>query len=228
MKCIARWPLSFVPGLLALLSAGIASAQGTPPSSPKPQPRISFEEKAVVASGLTPGGTVAWFGVQRRVDADFSGEIVRLWDAGKVGADGTARIDLPTPVSPRSLWTAVDVTSGEFDVVAPSRYRIARPEKPGRLRAGQGANPDDIEDERPYLAGLVVRPGEGAWSFSGGDGGPRDEDGQNDGRVRFAMDKLDPLPGSPAAPAKAKGTDLWIVVDLLKMEVSVHKGGVAQ
>ena len=214
--------------LLSAITAGSVTAQGTPPSSPKPQPRISFEEKAVVATGLTPGGTAAWFGVQRRVDADFSGEIVRLWDAGMVGADGSARIDLPTPVSPRSLWTAVDVTSGEFDVAAPSGYRIARPEKPGRLRAGQGAEPDDIEDERPYLAGLVVRPGDGAWAFSGGDGGPRDEDGQNDGRVRFAMDKLDPLPGSPAAPAKARGTDLWIVVDLLKMEISVHKGGVAQ
>ncbi len=213
---------------LALLSAAMAEAQGTPSPPPKPQPRIAFEEKAVVATGLTPGGTVAWFGVQRRVDADFSGEIVRLWDAGKAGADGSARIDLPTPVTPSSLWAAVDVASGEFAVAAPAGYRIARPGKPGGLGVGQGANPDEIVDERPYLAGLVVRPGEGAWSFSGGDGGPRDEDGQSNGRVRFALDKLDPLPGSPAAPAKAKGTDLWIVVDLLKMEVSVHKGGVAQ
>jgi hypothetical protein len=28
--------------------------------------------------------------------------------------------------------------------------------------------------------------------------------------------------------AGARGTDVWIVVDLLKMEISVHKGGVAQ
>ncbi len=88
-----------------------------------------------MATGQTPGGKGAWFGIQKRVDADFSGEIVRLWDAGTVGEDGTARIDLPKPISPRSLWAAVDVTSGEFDVAAPPGYRIAQPEKPGRLLA---------------------------------------------------------------------------------------------
>jgi hypothetical protein len=80
--------------------------------------------------------------------------------------------------------------------------------------------------------GLMVRPGigagTGAWAFTGGDGGPRDEDGKNDGHLRFALDKFDPLPGSPASPAKLQRTDLWIVVDPLSMEIAVHKGGVAQ
>jgi hypothetical protein len=55
--------------LLGLLIAGLASAQGSS------TPQITFEASAVVASGLTPGKPVAWFGVEHSIDAEFSGEI---------------------------------------------------------------------------------------------------------------------------------------------------------
>ncbi len=45
-----------------LLIAGATVAQGA-------APRIAFEDQAVVASGLTPGKSVAWFGVEHRIDA---------------------------------------------------------------------------------------------------------------------------------------------------------------
>jgi hypothetical protein len=123
---------------------------------------------------------------------------------------------------------AVDLSSGAFAVAAPAGYPITRAKRPSRAGLGQGDQPDELVDDRAFLIGLVVRPGTGAWAFSGGDGGPRDEDGKNDGHLRFALDKFDPLPGSPAAPAKINGQDLWFVVDPLAMEIAVHKGGVAQ
>jgi hypothetical protein len=213
---LALW---FVSGLLV---AGTAAAQGAA------SPRIVFEAQAVVASGLTPGKFVAWFGVEHRIDAGYSGDMIQRYDIGTAAADGTARLELPQSAAPRSFWVAVDLESGGFVVASPDHYRLAKPRKPSRLRVTEAAQTDEILDDRPYLMGLVVRPGGGAWAFAGGDGGPRDEDGQSDGHLRFALDKLTPLPGSPAAPAKAQGGDLWFIVDPLTMEISVHKGGVAQ
>ena len=192
------------------------------------KPKISFEESAVTASGMTPGKAVVWFGVEHRVDAEYSGDIFQFYRTGTAAADGTARLDLDHAPAPRSFWVAVDLDSGAFDVAGPNGYRLARPSKLPRLGAGQGAKADELLDDHTYLMGLMVRPGEGAWSFTGGDGGPRDEDGQSDGRLRFALDRFDPLPGSPPAPARIKATDLWFVVDPMTMEISRSLGGVAQ
>jgi len=54
------------------------------------------------------------------------------------------------------------------------------------------------------------------------------EGDHHDALWRFALDRLDPLPGSPAAPAKLAGNDLWVLIDPLTLEISVLKGGVAQ
>jgi hypothetical protein len=211
--------------LLPLLLAGTAFAQG---NSGKPDPKIAFEDAAVTASGLTPGKAVIWFGVEHAVDAAYSGDMAQHYSAGTAAADGTARLDLGRAPAPRSYWVAVDLDSGAFAVAAPGGYPVKNPRKPSRAGLGQGDKPDELLDDRPFLMGLMVRPGEGAWAFTGGDGGPRDEDGGNDGHLRFAVDRFDPLPGSPAAPAKLNGQDLWFVIDPLAMEISVHKGGVAQ
>jgi hypothetical protein len=216
---------SLLPLPLCLLLAGTALAQGNPE---KPAPRITFEDSGVSASGLTPGKQVVWFGVEHAVDAEYSGELTRRYEVATAGADGTAHLDLGRAVAPRAFWVAVDLDSGEFALAGPGGYRLAKPKKPSRLGVGDGAKGDELLDDRPYLMGLAVRPGEGAWAFAGGDGGPRDEDRKNDGHLRFALDRLEPLPGSPAAPAKVKGSDLWFVVDPLTMEISVHQGGVAK
>jgi hypothetical protein len=208
--------------VLGLLTAGALIAQEAP------SPQLTFEDRAVVASGLTPGKTVVWFGVEHRIDAEYSGEMIQRQDIGMAAVDGTARLELPEPMAPRSFWVAIDLESGGFAVAAPDGYRLAKPLHSSRLRVLEGDASDEILDDRPYLMGLVVRPGGGAWVFAGGDGGPRDLDGASDGHLRFALDKLDPLPGSSAAPAKSQGTDLWFIVDPLTMEISVHKGGVAQ
>ncbi|HEX3555794.1 MAG TPA: hypothetical protein VIA62_21460 [Thermoanaerobaculia bacterium] len=209
----------------------LVSLAFSPPSwaQGKPALTITFEESAVVASGLSPGKTVIWFGVERRLDAEYSSRLAQRYLVGTAAADGTARFVLDQPVAHRSIWTAVDLDTGGFAVAAPPGYRLNRLKNPPcRLGPGLASRPDEILDDRPYLMGLVVRPAVGAWSFVGGDGGARDEDGVNDGHLRFALSKLDPLPGSPAAPARATGVDLWFVIDPQRMEISVHQGGVAQ
>jgi hypothetical protein len=211
--------------LLGLLTGGAVLAQGAPPP---PDPKLTFEDSAVVASGLTPGKTVVWFGVEHRIDAAYSGDMTQYSRTGTAAADGTARLELSQTLAPRSFWVAVDLDSGAYAVAAPNGYRLEKPALPARLSAGSGATPDEILDSHPYVMGLVVRPGQGAWSFAGGDGGPRDEDGENNGRLSFSLAGFQSLPGSPEAPAKVAAADLWFIVDPLTMEISWYKGGVAQ
>jgi hypothetical protein len=209
---------------ISVLVLGMASAQGTP----GPAVQLSFETSAVVASGLTPGKSVLWFGVEYGVDAEFSTEIRQHDVVGTAGADGTARLDLDHPLAPRSIWTAVDLDSGGYAVSGANGYRILKPPSASRLLAGGGAKADELVDPRQYLIGLAVRPGMGAWSFAGGDGGLRDMDGAADGHLTFAVDQFDPLAGSPVAPATVAANDLWFVIDPYTMEISISVGGVAQ
>ena len=60
-----RGPLGLV--LLGLFCGRVAVAQGNP--SDKPKLGLAFEERAVVASGLTAKEKVVWFGVEHRIDA---------------------------------------------------------------------------------------------------------------------------------------------------------------
>jgi hypothetical protein len=123
---------------------------------------------------------------------------------------------------------AVDIASGRYAVSGANGYPLTRPAQTAQLLRGAGRGADAIFDRRSYLMGLVVRPGTGAWSFAGGDGGLRDTDGVADGQLSFALNQLDSLAGSPAAPSEVAPADLWFIVDPYAMEISISLGGVAQ
>jgi hypothetical protein len=187
-------------------------------------PAIAFEDSAVTASGLSAGKTVVWFGVERLVDADYSSTLYQHYTTEAVAADGTARLALDHAVAAASIWVAVDLATGQFAVTAPVVSLLHRiPQGPSALSLGAGAAPDKFLDTRAYVLGLAVRPGQGAWLFGGGDGGPRDLDRSANGRLSFALDQFDALPGSPAAPAKAGAADLWFVIDPQAMQIAIFK-----
>ncbi|HEY4590958.1 MAG TPA: hypothetical protein VIJ61_01040 [Thermoanaerobaculia bacterium] len=185
---------------------------------------IAFEDNAVAASGLSPGKSMVWFGVERLVDADYSSDLYQHYKTDTVAADGTARFTLDRAVAAASIWVAVDLDTGAFGVEAPASSPLRRTgQTSGRLSQGAGAAADQFLDTRTYVLGLAVRPGQGAWLFGGGDGGPRDLDKSANNRLSFALDEFDALPGSPAAPAKAGGTDLWFVIDPRAMEIAIFQ-----
>jgi hypothetical protein len=187
-------------------------------------PAITFEERAVVASGLLPGKPMVWFGVERLVDADYSSSLYQHYKSDTAGSDGTVRLMLDRAAAAASIWVAVDVDTGQFAVSAPVISHLHRiPQGPSALRPGVGSVADQFLDTRTYVLGLAVRPGQGAWLFGGGDGSPRDLDRSANGRLSFALDKFDPLPGSPAAPAKAGGADTWFVIDPQALEIAIFQ-----
>jgi hypothetical protein len=195
-------------------------------------PAITFEDSAVVASGLSPGKAVVWFGVERLVDADFSSDLYPHYRTDTAAADGTARLALDRPAAAASIWVAVDLDTGAFGVAAPPSSPLHRTaQTSSQLLQGAGPDSDQFLDTRTYVLGLAVRPGQGAWLFGGGDGGPRDLDKSANSRLSFGLDQFDALPGSPAAPAKAGSTDIWFVIDPTAMEIAIFPpvaGGKAQ
>ncbi|MFY9824608.1 MAG: hypothetical protein WAM82_24740 [Thermoanaerobaculia bacterium] len=187
-------------------------------------PAITFEDNAVVASGLSAGKTVVWFGIERSVDADYSSTLYQHYTTDTVASDGSARLALDHSVAAASIWVAVDLDTGAFGVAAPASSPLNQTaQTSSSLLQGAGALTDQFVDTRVYVLGLAVRPGQGAWLFGGGDGGPRDLDKSANGQLSFALDEFDPLPGSPDAPAKAGSTDTWFVIDPQAMEISIFQ-----
>ena len=95
------------------------------------------------------------------------------------------------------------------------------------LAGSLGGAPDLLQDRRELIEVLLVRPGQGAWELTVGDGGPADEDGTGDGHLQASFSRMNPLASlaAPSAPAKLAAGDLLVVVDPETLEVSVTQLG---
>lgn len=197
------------PPLLLLLFAAPAALAA---------PQVTFDPQGPTASGLTPGGEAVWLGVSRELD----GWVTKVlhWQAitKDEDGDGVVALELGEALPPASVWAVVDLASGELAVAAPEGSpgaEVAFP--PDALQPGvdgpQGVVPDRFVDARSQLSLLVARPGAGAWWERLGDGGEGDDDGEADGVVTAALDKLSALEGGGASPAHLAAGDVVVAID---------------
>jgi hypothetical protein len=183
------------------------------------QPTIGFEENVIVAKGVTPGGSVVWFGIAR----ERPGRITRVVRRDSVlpdsDGDGLVRLDLERSVAVQSIWAAVDLTSGAFVVATPEGMPRREVTMPGNsFRRNPRGAVEALQDSREFLEILVVRPGEGAWSLSVGDGGSSDADMQPDGSIQASLASMQPLQASKGALDQLLPGDVVVVVDPRQME----------
>ncbi len=185
-------------------------------------PRISLAADSLSIASAGPTSIV--FGIAREIDSDDV-VTVRTWSEvlSDDDGDGNVRLDLGRAVAAASVWIAVDVGSGAFDIATPASLELRR-----RAWRGQGLRKrpdgrDAIEDLRGQAEVLVVRPGVGAWRLRLGDGGPSDEDGSADGRLEAALDRLVPLAGGPPPPKEFQPEDLVLLVDPNSLEVVTER-----
>ena len=203
-------------GLLPLLGvAGIARAEPF---------RLTVEADGLVATGATARGQVIFFGVARVIDPDDVVNVVPRLEV-RTDDDGDGRVTLPFdgPAPLRSTWAAVDLAAGTFDVAVPEGFRLQRVNFRGR---GLGKRPDgrdSVLDHRGMAELLVVRPGVGGWALRLGGGGPGDEDGRANGRLEATLDRMTPLPGSPAAPQTFLKDDVVLLIDPNLLEITLVK-----
>ena len=188
------------------------------------QPTISMEPQAVVASGITPGGQVVWFSVAREIAERTATLVRREQIADDDDKDGSVRLELGRPVPFQSIWVAVDLTTGAAAVAVPEGYPLRQVDLPGRNLHAGGGKPDWVEDDRGYVDILLVRPGEGAWVATVGDGGAEDDDGAYDGRLVASLARLHGVGASPAGgPQRFSPRDLVAVIDPNRMEVGLRQ-----
>jgi hypothetical protein len=193
--------------IVPLLSVRTAGAQGNPPTPAPPELKLAFEKSAVVASGLPPGGQVVWFGIAREL-SQHTAKIVRR--------------EITTCRSSRSGWPWISPAGPRRS--PPEGYPLRRIELPGQNVGHGGAKPDWVEDDRGYVDVMVVRPGQGAWSATVGDGGANDDDGAYDGRLVAALDRMRGVGASPlSAPEHFSPRDVVVVIDANRMEVGLRQ-----
>ncbi len=199
---IPRLPWCLPLLLVALSGSGVVAAHAAPP------PVLTLEPSALVVSGITPKGKVVWFGMAREM-ADYAETLVRrdrvLED---VDGDGSVRLDLGKPVPRFSVWIAVDLTSGAFAVATPQGSRAVELAIAGRNPGRGGAGDTEwTETGNLYLEMAVIRPGQGAWAATVGDG----EDA--DGQITASLRRMRSVTEGIAAPEAFSPGDLVVVID---------------
>lgn len=204
-------PPSWPTHLFFLLSAFLGVASGALASPPT----IAFEAQRVLVSGVTAGSQLAWIGVGIR-ELEFVNQLERRSSIIKDDdANGSIALEFPLPLTPRSIWAAVDLTSGEFSVAAPPGSELHEVSFPHN---GIGATLNFLEDQRGFVELLVARPTIGAWALTAGDGGESDSDGDTNRSIRVDFDEMHPLGESPAPPDRLQPGDVVIVVDSMTFE----------
>src|SRR5215203_5283914 len=215
--------LGLPPLLLALSSLSSAALA---------QPAITLQQRSVTVDGITAKGQVVWFSMAREVSEDDVATLVRRAEV-QTDDDGDGRVvwDLDREVPLRSIWVAVDVATGRADAVSPAGYPLRKVSWRGRGLARDQVRSDRVEDVRSYAEVLLVRPGEGAWRLTVGDGSEQDDDGAPDGKIAAALDRMRPVTGLAieAEPPKRFGPkDVVVLIDPNRMELTIVEAGASQ
>lgn len=209
--------LKFMAIVQCLLIGTALCAQPVPP----PAPKIGFEDQAVVVSGVTPGAQVVVFGVAREIQY-YAATLVRRDDLLTAEKDGTLRFPLDRRVPQQSMWVIVDLATGAVATGAPAGFQVVTTDFHGRgLLHGLLSDADGVEDTRPFLEIMLVRPGKGAWGATIGDGGDADEAGGNDGKLRLSLGKMRGVQQSGPPPDRFMSGDVIAVVDPNAMELTL-------
>lgn len=231
--------------LLAVVCAVVLSGRpvaarasaGVVPDAPVLSPRqasappelvVKFEEAAVLAAELTPGGEAVFWSVAREPQG-YVNRIVRRQGLAVVDAQGGARFDLDEAeeVPLKAVWGVVDVATGAFAVAAPEGFELREipfPTRPFEVGAPGVLNRFRHPFDQLHL--LVVRPRVGAWELEAWDRSPRDRDGEDDDRVTTRLEDLSALEATgPAPPEIFEEGDVLVVIHPHTLEVFAARIG---
>lgn len=186
--------------------------------------RITFDERAVQISGVTAKGQVVLLGVSRTVEEDDFLTARRYREIlSDEDGDGAVRYEPQPGISRRSVWAAVDLTSGEFEAGAPADFRVKRVNWRGRGLVRRPDGRGAVEDIRTLSELLVVRPSVGVWALRVSDGDATDEDKTIDGKLQGVLERLEPLGSSPQPPTTFQRDDVVLALDPTVLELTLIK-----
>lgn len=184
-------------------------------ASAPPELAVTFEEAAVVAAGLTPGGDAVFWSVGREPLGAVQ-RVVRHHGLAVVDALGEARFEPDTSaVLLKSVWSVADLETGALAIAAPPGFVLREIPFPGNgFAVGAPGRVNRLRHPKSALDLLMIRPGVGAWRLRAHDTGAKDRDGEDDDRVMTDLDDLEPFdPAGPEPPERFARGDVVVVVD---------------
>src|ERR1044072_569418 len=127
--------------LVSLAAAGSRQAAAATP------PHLSFEDEAIVATGVRSGAKVVWFGVGHAHEQAALHIISRHAMLVDDDGNGEVRFEIQTAVPVHSVWVAVDMETGEDWVAAPEGHELRQLELSAHaLHPGAGGGGDRFEE----------------------------------------------------------------------------------
>lgn len=191
---------------------------------------VTFTERSLTFTGVTPGGRVAVFGVARELLATSPptpATVVRselLTDADR---DGIARLEFSSPVPRLGMWAAVDLQSGAHTAFATPGFEPHRIELvPELLRNDNGGQLKKLEWPFAELDVFVVRPREGAWRFYASKASGADENRDNGNRLlRIDLSSMTAIGDTAPGPRNFRHGDIVAIFDRGEFQYGILEVG---
>jgi hypothetical protein len=188
---------------------------------------VVFSPTDVVISGSTPRGDVALIGLMREPLGYYS-RVTPVYELlADPDGDGTTRYELEARHAWKSVWGVVDLTTGDYVVARPERSPGKHVEVKGKgLGQGKNGKLSRLEHEGQWLTLLLVKPDGNLFAAMVVDGGPLDQDGENDNVIRVDMEALELARGKgekPEKPDHYRAGDVVFVVDVDELTMSALK-----
>ena len=213
------------PNLIAALFLSMLALAAGVSAQPAPQPsgpvRVNVTSTGVMASNLSPKGSVLVIGMGVTfVDYGMRRHVWREQVSDEDG-DGTVSFSPTNGVPDDSIWVVVEIATGRSAARSAGDHRAAV--ALGQLRRKEGLGRRALADQRLAAFAVVVAKGKGAWWLSGADGGVTDADGRGDGSLELNLADAEALTKETpsAVPADFTADDHVVWLDPDRMEYLV-------
>jgi len=189
----------------------ILTASAAQAAKPPRRLGVTVGTTDVTIERATAGGKVILIGYElfRR---DFSPVYRRVYWEGTAANDRTVRFDLGRDIEPKSFWVAFDIASGAYGAESSTTQKLLEAELPDEaFKQDPDKKRKKIEARLDYVYAVVIRPGNGAWELTAGDGGETDDDRALDGRIHLAAGRMKGVAKTAAALDDFQGGDIIAV-----------------
>ncbi len=209
-----------------IISLAVLISCSSAASAAVPGLQIAVTAQGVVVSNVPKGGSIVLFSCsrysQRRAIAVRPEARVLLDD----DRDGVIRYTPPGNIPVRSVWIAVDQSSGETAAGAPRDFPLlVRAVGTSDLRKDVQGEIVSLAAALPRLVVLLVSPGNGAWLLAAFDGESTDRDGKKDGHVELSFGEATSVNGKDKAPNQVKKDDVIVAIDPAHLDVFITQVG---
>jgi hypothetical protein len=205
--------------VISFLAAMIAVAAMADSKTQAPPLPVAIAGSKVTVTGATPGGRVVFFGIGRFVKERRV--TVRRFD--KIVADdnndGTVVLEIGEKLPWKTVFAAVDLTSGRYGLATMSDFPLMTIEFEKDPMVANNGQLNKIVFQHKFLDLVVVRPGVGAWGQILADGNKFDDDGKGDGTIVGNVEKSVPVSDDgPPPPKKFEKGDIVVLIDADRMQ----------